>query len=289
MIKYFIENKNIESVNLICNLLNQLKIDIKNNKFEGAFDYFNNSKTHFDRIAEIAIEMNNEQLANSNYVFREYFRLFCNISTYFELLENRKYRFSWDKLQDCLELIKHIRYFVEPNNRLELDELFDLLTDYEKLYPKFTFTSSEYVISKSVCSLCGKSTQSLDCPHIKGHLYWGKLAQEEIQEIKEIQAICIVSHPEDKRCILESPDDISEDEKYFKLREYLDLNLPYLQNFSLSSKKEIRQKDIEIVGRNDLCPCGSNKKFKKCCGKELYYEHIRYIINPLKHVDLVNI
>ena len=34
---------------------------------------------------------------------------------------------------------------------------------------------------------------------------------------------------------------------------------------------------IEIVGRNDLCPCGSNKKFKKCCGKELYYEHIRYM------------
>ena len=21
------------------------------------------------------------------------------------------------------------------------------------------------------------------------------------------------------------------------------------------------------VGRNDLCPCGSGKKFKKCCGK----------------------
>ena len=22
------------------------------------------------------------------------------------------------------------------------------------------------------------------------------------------------------------------------------------------------------VGRNDLCPCGSGKKYKKCCGKE---------------------
>ena len=21
------------------------------------------------------------------------------------------------------------------------------------------------------------------------------------------------------------------------------------------------------VGRNDLCPCGSGKKYKKCCGK----------------------
>ncbi|MCL2166154.1 MAG: SEC-C metal-binding domain-containing protein [Clostridiales bacterium] len=21
------------------------------------------------------------------------------------------------------------------------------------------------------------------------------------------------------------------------------------------------------IGRNDLCPCGSGKKYKKCCGK----------------------
>ena len=23
------------------------------------------------------------------------------------------------------------------------------------------------------------------------------------------------------------------------------------------------------IGRNDPCPCGSNKKFKKCCGKKV--------------------
>ncbi|MEW5903658.1 MAG: SEC-C metal-binding domain-containing protein [Pseudomonadota bacterium] len=25
---------------------------------------------------------------------------------------------------------------------------------------------------------------------------------------------------------------------------------------------------IERVGRNALCPCGSGRKFKKCCGKD---------------------
>jgi uncharacterized protein YecA (UPF0149 family) len=25
-------------------------------------------------------------------------------------------------------------------------------------------------------------------------------------------------------------------------------------------------KHVTKVGRNDLCPCGSGKKFKKCCG-----------------------
>ena len=27
------------------------------------------------------------------------------------------------------------------------------------------------------------------------------------------------------------------------------------------------QRVVPKVGRNDLCPCGSGKKYKKCCGK----------------------
>ena len=30
--------------------------------------------------------------------------------------------------------------------------------------------------------------------------------------------------------------------------------------------KEIHQKLGSTVGRNDPCPCGSGKKYKKCCG-----------------------
>jgi len=28
-------------------------------------------------------------------------------------------------------------------------------------------------------------------------------------------------------------------------------------------------RDTPKVGRNDPCPCGSGKKYKKCCGKDL--------------------
>jgi preprotein translocase subunit SecA len=30
---------------------------------------------------------------------------------------------------------------------------------------------------------------------------------------------------------------------------------------------KIVKAESEKVGRNDLCPCGSGKKYKKCCGK----------------------
>jgi len=36
---------------------------------------------------------------------------------------------------------------------------------------------------------------------------------------------------------------------------------------SVESKGQIKNTKFENVGRNDLCPCGSGKKFKKCHGK----------------------
>jgi SEC-C motif-containing protein len=32
-------------------------------------------------------------------------------------------------------------------------------------------------------------------------------------------------------------------------------------------KPETFHRKTEKIGRNDLCPCGSGKKYKKCCGK----------------------
>ncbi|MCM1286235.1 MAG: SEC-C metal-binding domain-containing protein [Acetobacter sp.] len=130
--------------------------------------------------------------------------------------------------------------------------------------------------------------QSLECPHIKGELYWGEPAIECIDKIDVIQAVCIVSHPEDKRCILEIADDTrSEKEKFIMLAQYLELKQPYLQKIIIKEFKEKRiRKDIEIVGRKQPCPCGSGKKFRHCCGKNMYYEHTGYVVTPCSIVEL---
>jgi preprotein translocase subunit SecA len=31
--------------------------------------------------------------------------------------------------------------------------------------------------------------------------------------------------------------------------------------------EKVKDESGRVVGRNDLCPCGSGKKYKKCCGK----------------------
>ena len=203
-------------------------------------------------------------------------------------MDEHKYKLSWDALQDCFDAIKCVGRYLEINARKELPNLYELLEGYEGLYPYNVFGSSEYIISKSHCSICGKSMQSLDCPHIKGNLYYGSIAREIVDEIQELQAMCLVSHPEDKRCVIEVADDNrSEVEKSSRLDQFLSLGLPHLQKFSIKAITELRErKDMVKVGRNQPCPCGSGMKFKKCCGKKLFYRHTRYIVTPKEFISL---
>ena len=38
-------------------------------------------------------------------------------------------------------------------------------------------------------------------------------------------------------------------------------------NSSCCGSSATVKRDYPKVGRNDLCPCGSERKFKKCCGR----------------------
>lgn len=41
----------------------------------------------------------------------------------------------------------------------------------------------------------------------------------------------------------------------------------FLKEVTIASATAMRKQLLPKVGRNDLCPCGSGKKYKKCCGK----------------------
>lgn len=287
MLNYFLEHRDNQDIDCVCLNLEKLKKRIDNGDYSEPRREYDECKKLFDIIKNIAIEEKNEKLANAQLIFKNYFLVFCNLASYFKLLQEQHYKLSWNALQDCLDDLKFVGKYLELDSRKEIPDIYDLLKCYEKLYPYTVFISSEYIISKSHCSICGKSMQSLSCPHIKGNLYWGEIAVEHIDEIQEFQAACLVSHPEDKRCIIElSDDNRTESEKFKKLEQFLALKLPFLQQFTITSRIETRQRnDIIKVGRNELCSCGSGKKFKKCCGNDLFYKHERNIIKPGKKVE----
>ena len=73
--------------------------------------------------------------------------------------------------------------------------------------------------------------------------------------------------------------DVDLEKLYFNMleakAEYL-YNLPQWEAiFSVEKRKEIQKayrestmvRNENKIGRNDACPCGSGKKYKKCCGK----------------------
>ena len=289
MLRLFLQYKSIPQVAEICNNLNAQKQLLRKNNWEKIGNAVLPIVTKFDEILEYARASDNEALANSQYVFRQYYLLFFYLSDYFKLLVNKEYKTSWMKLQDCFDQLKTIGKF--SSDIMDGAEIQNLLEGYEKLYPYEVFTSSEFVIKRSHCSICGKSMQQISCPHICGNLYWGDLAYEVIEEIETLQAISLVSHPEDKRMIIElSNDTRTEEEKFEKLVRFLELGLPPLQLFT--TRLQIEKRKIQTpqgVGRNTLCPCGSGKKYKKCCGEKLYYDHQNYIIAPERTLELIDI
>lgn len=61
-----------------------------------------------------------------------------------------------------------------------------------------------------------------------------------------------------------------EEEKPIQRKAVIDLD-KVQENFesALEQKPTTQRKTEKEVGRNDECPCGSGKKYKKCCGKDI--------------------
>lgn len=66
-------------------------------------------------------------------------------------------------------------------------------------------------------------------------------------------------------CHLRIETEVREDE--FQHKDKQQEELEYSDAEGAESKKKPKRRSAPKVGRNDPCPCGSGKKYKKCCGK----------------------
>lgn len=280
MIQYFFNQTALSEVTTIKKLLNNKKNKLKLQDFDNPFEEYYQAEVFFDKIKQSSLDNKNEKLANSTFVAKRYFHLFGSLASYFALLQKGNYRQSWDRLQDCLDEIYCVGQFVDINHRFELPFLKKLLKQYEKMYPYEIFVSPEFAVTKSECSICGKPMNSLLCPHIRGYLYWGEMACENVLKIKEINSMALVSNPLDKRCIIElSDDDRAESEKFVILDKFCNEKVYVFQLFQIKHNKLLkRDESVKKQNANELCLCGSGKKFKKCCKSKMYYEHHQYQI-----------
>ncbi|EPT0384562.1 SEC-C metal-binding domain-containing protein [Listeria monocytogenes] len=287
MIDYFLSKKNINEIQKVIISLNTLKKRITNQDYSNAFKEYKESQSLFKYIKQYAIQNKDEELANAQYIFKCYFLFFANLSSFFLLLQEKKYTKSWIKLQDCIDNSVFFLRF-EAKQNYDLNNLSKTLYEYEKLYPYTYFFSSEFIYKRAECSICGKSILDLNCPHIVGELYWGDCAVQIISEIEKFQAIALVENPKDKRCILSISNDRRTEEEKFIALENIFLNFKnHLQTFNIK-KTYIKKRDTRVpeIGKNQICFCGSSKKFKKCCMKKMYYNHCHFEITVSKAIQI---
>jgi preprotein translocase subunit SecA len=59
---------------------------------------------------------------------------------------------------------------------------------------------------------------------------------------------------------------VAHSEVFDDIQQPREQNLIFSHGDEVEKKQPVRRSETK-VGRNDPCPCGSGKKYKKCCGK----------------------
>ncbi len=236
------------------------------------------------------IYIKNEDETNANYFWyleKVYIIKELYVHAYHELVE-AKYESAWNHLDQTDILIGDVC----ENFDLYVSDLFGLLKirnqihDLQKLFPYVFFLSRESVIIKERCSICGKENGLRNhCNHIPGKLYMGKMCAMIVEKM-DLKAFALVRDPFDKYTMLKPED---KEYNYFML-EHLLINWkdPY-DFFNVATHKE-KKTEFHSIGRNELCPCGSDKKYKKCClgtNNELYDHHEIIFSHPIKPIKKI--
>lgn len=191
---------------------------------------------------------------------------------------NREFKESWNHLQNCLDHIRNLK----RHSSLNLEYFEKQLTDLEKLYPYKIFFSIGAVVESFECSICGADIDSLDCPHIMGDLYYGKMACAMATKLTKLDHVSMVKTPKDKRCTVDIPNNAHSFNAVKTLSDALTLRHFTVLAFGNLTQELRTAPNPEYIQlrRNDKCFCGSNKKFKKCCIDKHIVEFEHYCIHP---------
>ena len=85
MLNYFLQNKEISQIKRVCESLNKTKHKLLRNDWSNSTDEFELCTILFEEIKAIAIQRNDELLANSQFIFKNYFVIF-QINAIFHIL-----------------------------------------------------------------------------------------------------------------------------------------------------------------------------------------------------------
>ena len=209
-----------------------------------------------------------------------YFYGVCKIEDMIKILkDNYEFEVDNNKIENLFKLGQEVGYDyqVEENiiYHIDVDDPESILEEVDKNneleYEKFTrktlmkASRPDYIEENKERAKLEKALNQL-------FVIDKKILKEELEGF-EIAIKNEVSKEEAIDVFLEAYEIENEEEKTI-LKYELEMLCKEIRKWSLKGHKisEIEGKEKTItneikIGRNDLCPCGSKKKYKKCCGK----------------------
>lgn len=218
---------------------------------------------------------------NANYIWCliQVYKIQSTYLSAFKKLKVGKYEDAWNALDrtdiEISFLEPHFeKYFGSPvGMKFYIGPILNSVKQFQKLFPYRLFTSRENIIKEEKCSICGKKISLRHgCNHKIGQLYMGEMCYHKVTDF-EFLGVSIVSDPFDKYSMIKM---VGYEYNYAPLEKLMKVLTDPFTLWNVDELK-IKNPDYKNIGRNGLCPCGSGKKFKRCClgTDKIYTTHYR--------------
>jgi hypothetical protein len=230
-----------------------------------------------------------ERLASAIWCLEQIARAQDYYLTAFAAARHRHFYSSWCQLELAEIRLGHLRrHFEDPDDKFGTGALQKRIAALQELFPYRMFFSPGFAIHEAKCSICGaRISLRSTCGHEAGELYGGEMAGRLLTNVTALE-ISMVDNPVQKYSVA-FPRGVGS--YNYALVDYLVQAIagPWT-SWSRSIEKRSRPSTRDVLahyrslGRNDLCACGSGRKFKRCCLDALIetYDHHQFVFDTVR-------
>jgi hypothetical protein len=235
------------------------------------------TRTLLAQAKAAALEVDDQALAGAVWCLETVLDAQDHYLNAWSAVQGDRYYSAWCSLERA-ELSLHwlARHFDDPTNEYAIAYLREHIPRWQALYPYKHFLSPGFTKRAIHCGICdNRITPRSACEHRLGDLYDGEMCTRDVKDMRLLE-VSIVTRPVQKYSVV-----WLEELKYnYAAVHYVasGLGAPWNRwGCRLTSKRRLDPQFAQAL-RNEPCPCGSGKKFKKCHVDRAYYHAPHYDI-----------
>lgn len=209
--------------------------------------------------------------AKEMWCYEEIIKIQDKFITSFYQLKAENFYEGWCTLEQVEISIKFLKpHFHDNSDEFHVTYISKCTIQYQSLFPYKIFMSPEILEIEKICNICSKKISIRNpCGHQVGEIYNGKLCGRIVTQAKAL-GMAMVEEPLQKYSvpfIVDPKGEAKKDHYNYSLIKYLikRLDSPFHGWAVELTKRRQPHSRYTHVGKNDKCPCGSGKKYKKCC------------------------